>query len=171
MRDVWDTVGFTNWDIRGELFETLREVCNSSFGWQPLHLVVCSEALPYFISTFLIFSNWLETWCTKPKFFIVVRPIIKSKIVFKIITFSSKVFILFICSLNSVHFLSLLYNLSVCSGLDNTCCDILKSVIISVHCFNQRVNKNDTFELKAVILKSSPLDLIIGRTRSRTSNS
>ena len=53
--------------------------------------------------------------------------------------------------------------LSVCSGLDNTCYDISKSVIISVNYLNERLNKINTFEIKAIILETSPLDLIIGR--------
>ena len=53
--------------------------------------------------------------------------------------------------------------LSVCSGLDNTCSDISKSVIISVNYFNERLNDFNTFEIKAIILDTSPLDLIIGR--------
>ena len=52
--------------------------------------------------------------------------------------------------------------LSVCSGLDNTCYDMSKSVIVSVNFFNERVNKINNFEIKAIILDSSPLDLIIG---------
>ena len=54
--------------------------------------------------------------------------------------------------------------LSVCSGLDNTCCDMSKSVIVSVNFFNERVNNMNNFEIKAIILDSSPLDLIIGRS-------
>ena len=53
--------------------------------------------------------------------------------------------------------------LSVCSGLDNTCYDISKSVIISVNYLNERLNKLSTFEIKAIITETSPLDLIIGR--------
>ena len=53
--------------------------------------------------------------------------------------------------------------LSVCSGLDNTCYDISKSVIISVNYLNERLKKINTFEIKAIILETSPLDLIIGR--------
>ena len=52
--------------------------------------------------------------------------------------------------------------LSVCSGLDNTCYDMSKSVIVSVNFLNERVNKINNFEIKAIILDSSPLDLIIG---------
>ena len=53
--------------------------------------------------------------------------------------------------------------LSVCSGLDNTCYDISDSVIISVNYLNERVNKINTFTIKAIILDSSPVDLTIGR--------
>ena len=53
--------------------------------------------------------------------------------------------------------------LSVCSGLDNTCYDISKSVMISVNYFNERLKNINTFEIKATILDTSPLDLIIGR--------
>ena len=54
--------------------------------------------------------------------------------------------------------------LSVCGGLDNTCYDMSKSVIVSVNFFNEPVNKINNFEIKAIILDSSPLDLIIGRS-------
>ena len=40
--------------------------------------------------------------------------------------------------------------LSVCSGLDNTCYDISQSVIISVNYLNERVNKINTFTIKAI---------------------
>ena len=52
---------------------------------------------------------------------------------------------------------------SVCSGLDNTCYDISKSVIISVNYLDERLNNINTFEIKAIILETSPLDLIIDR--------
>ena len=78
MRDVWVTVRFSNSDTRGGPFGTLPEVCNSSFGWQPLHLVACLEVLPPVISTFPILRNWLGTSCTKLSFLIVARPIIHS---------------------------------------------------------------------------------------------
>ena len=42
--------------------------------------------------------------------------------------------------------------LSVCSGFDNTCYDISKSVIISINYHNERLNKRNTFEMKAIIL-------------------
>ena len=54
---------------------------------------------------------------------------------------------------------------SVCSRLDNTCYDISKSVIISANYLNERVNNIKTFEIKAIILDTSPLDLIIGHAR------
>ena len=41
--------------------------------------------------------------------------------------------------------------LSVCSGLDNTCYDISRSVIVSVNYFNERLNKLSSFENKAII--------------------
>ena len=44
--------------------------------------------------------------------------------------------------------------LSVCSGLDNTCYDISKSVIISVNYINERLNNISTFEIKAFDSKS-----------------
>ena len=53
--------------------------------------------------------------------------------------------------------------LSVCSGLHNTCHDMSKSVIISVNYFNERLNNINAFEIKAIILDTSPLDFIIGR--------
>ena len=52
---------------------------------------------------------------------------------------------------------------SVCSGLDNTCYDISKAVITSANYFNGRLNNVNTFEIKAIILDTSLLDLIIGR--------
>ena len=53
--------------------------------------------------------------------------------------------------------------LSVCSGLDNTCYDISKSVIIGVNYLHERLNRIKTFTIKAIILDTSPVDLIIGR--------
>ena len=41
--------------------------------------------------------------------------------------------------------------LSVCSGLNNAYYDILKSVIISGHYFNERSNNINTFEIKSII--------------------
>ena len=39
-----------------------------------------------------------------------------------------------------------------------------KSVIVSVNFFNERVNNMNYFKIKAIVLDSSPLDLIIGRS-------
>ena len=39
-----------------------------------------------------------------------------------------------------------------------------KSVIMRVNFSNERANNMNTFEIKAIILDSSPLDLIIGRS-------
>ena len=52
---------------------------------------------------------------------------------------------------------------SVCTRLDNTCSDTSKLVIISVNYFNERINNINTFGIKAIILDTSPLDLIFGR--------
>ena len=49
-------------------------------------------------------------------------------------------------------------------NIDNTCYNISKLVIVSVNFFNERVNKINNFEIKAIILDSSPLDLIIDRS-------
>ena len=40
----------------------------------------------------------------------------------------------------------------------------IMTVIVSVNFFNEQVNKINNFEIKAIILDSSPLDLIIGRS-------
>ena len=53
---------------------------------------------------------------------------------------------------------------TVCSGLDSKCYDIYKSIPLCVTFFNEILNKNDTFEIEAIILKDSRIDLIIGRT-------
>ena len=53
--------------------------------------------------------------------------------------------------------------LSVYRGLDNTCYDTSKSVIISVDYFDERLNNTNTFEIKVINIDASPLDLIIGR--------
>ena len=64
---------------------------------------------------------------------------------------------------NIKPFINSAAKLSVCSGLDNACYDISKSVIISVNYLNECLNEINTFEIKAIILDTSPLDLIIGR--------
>ena len=100
VRDAWVTVGSFNWDTRGGPFGTLPEGSKSSFGWQPLHSVTCSEVLPPVKSTIPILWNWLGTSSTRLSFFIVARPIIKSTgEESKIIALIVKVFILFTRSL------------------------------------------------------------------------
>ena len=55
----------------------------------------------------------------------------------------------------------------VCSGLDNKCFDISKSIQLVVSIFSEFLNKNQNFEINARILSSSPLDLVIGRPTIR----
>ena len=52
---------------------------------------------------------------------------------------------------------------SFCSGLDNTCYDMSKSIALTVTYFNERLNNHDTFNINANILDASPIDMIIGR--------
>ena len=59
MRNVWATVGFSNWETRGGPFGTLLEGSKSSFGWQPQRLFTCSKILLSVISTLLMLSHWL----------------------------------------------------------------------------------------------------------------
>ena len=69
--------------------------------------------------------------------------------------------------------------LSVCSGLDNTCYDMSKSVIVSVIFFNERVNNVNNFEIKAInsflfrLLTIRPNHRLLydKKVRSRPSNS
>jgi transposase InsO family protein len=61
------------------------------------------------------------------------------------------------------HFIIVDKKKTVCSALDNKCYDISRSIILSITYFREDINKNDTFEMKAIILSSSPVDLLIGR--------
>ena len=69
--------------------------------------------------------------------------------------------------------------LSLCSGLDNTCYDMSKSVIVSVIFFNERVNNMNNFEIKAInsflfrLLTIRPNHRLLydKKVRSRPSNS
>ena len=56
--------------------------------------------------------------------------------------------------MDSVYMTHSTAKLSVCSGLDNTCYDISESVTISVNYLNERVNKINTLEIKAIITDS-----------------
>ena len=53
--------------------------------------------------------------------------------------------------------------LTVCLGLDNTCHNLNTKVDLGVTFYNELLNNNDTFDISAVILKETPVDIIIGR--------
>ena len=53
--------------------------------------------------------------------------------------------------------------LTVCSGLDNTCHTLNTKVDLGVTFHNELLNNNDTFDISPVILKETPVDMIIGR--------
>jgi hypothetical protein len=55
----------------------------------------------------------------------------------------------------------------VCSGLDNSCYDVSSYIALLVSYFSETSNKYVTIELKATILNSSPIDLVIGRDSIR----
>ena len=55
----------------------------------------------------------------------------------------------------------------VCSGLDNKCYDISNSLALHVFYFSEKLNKIAHFDINAIVLDSSPLDLIIGRNTLR----
>ena len=57
--------------------------------------------------------------------------------------------------------------ITICSGLDNQCYEISKSIALSVKYKNELLNKLDTFEINAKILKDSPVDLLISRSTIR----
>ena len=51
----------------------------------------------------------------------------------------------------------------VCCGLDNKCYDISNSLTLQVFYFSEKLNKIAHFDINAIVLESSPIDLIIGR--------
>jgi hypothetical protein len=51
----------------------------------------------------------------------------------------------------------------VCSGLDNKCYDISKSIDLRIFYFSETLNETVFIETTAIILESSPVDLILGR--------
>ena len=53
---------------------------------------------------------------------------------------------------------------TVCSGLDNACYDTSKSMQLLVSYFDELSNKYDVFEIAAVVLEKSPLDLILSKS-------
>ena len=57
--------------------------------------------------------------------------------------------------------------LKVCSGLDNTCYNVNKKFDLRVTFHNELLNDNDTFDISAIILKETPIDIIIGRDTIR----
>ena len=57
--------------------------------------------------------------------------------------------------------------LKVCSGLDNTCYNVDTKIDWCVTFYNELLNNNDTFEISAIILKETPIDIIIGRDTIR----
>ena len=52
---------------------------------------------------------------------------------------------------------------TVCSGLDNRCLKANTILLLRVTFFDESTNRYDTFDIKAHILKATPVDLIIGR--------
>ena len=55
----------------------------------------------------------------------------------------------------------------VCSGVDNKCYDIFNSIALHVFYFSEKINKIAHIDINAIILESSPIDLIIGRNTTR----
>ena len=53
--------------------------------------------------------------------------------------------------------------LTVCSSLDNTCHNLNTKVDLGVTFHNELLNNNDTFDISALILKETPVDIISGR--------
>ena len=56
---------------------------------------------------------------------------------------------------------------TVCSGLDNKCYDISRHIPLYVSYFSEVLNKNDIIVIDAIVLDSSPVDLLIGRKSLR----
>lgn len=52
---------------------------------------------------------------------------------------------------------------TVCSGLDNKCYDISRSISLNISLYSEVLNKTETFQITAIVLSSTPLDLVIGR--------
>ena len=52
---------------------------------------------------------------------------------------------------------------TVCSGFDNRCLKANTILLLRVTFFDESTNRYDTFDIKAHILKATPVDLIIGR--------
>ena len=56
---------------------------------------------------------------------------------------------------------------TVCSGLDNKCYDISRHIPLYVSYFSEALNKTDVFLIDAIVLDSSPVDLLIGKQTIR----
>ena len=56
---------------------------------------------------------------------------------------------------------------TVCSGLDNKCYDISRHIPLYVSYFSEALNKTDVFLIDAIVLDSSPVDLLIGKKTIR----
>ena len=56
---------------------------------------------------------------------------------------------------------------TVCSGLDNKCYDISRHIPLYVSYFSETLNKIDIFQINAIVLDSSPVDLLIGKQTIR----
>ena len=54
-------------------------------------------------------------------------------------------------------------NRTVCSGLNNECVKINTILLLRVTFFSEILNKNTSFDIEAMILKNTPIDVIIGR--------
>ena len=52
---------------------------------------------------------------------------------------------------------------TVCSGLDSKCYDISNTLALYVFYFNELLKNVTYFKVNAIILESSPIDLLIGR--------
>jgi hypothetical protein len=55
----------------------------------------------------------------------------------------------------------------VCSGLDYQCYDISNSINLRIFYFCEHLSKIAHIEITAIILQSSPLELIIGTAQQR----
>ena len=69
-----------------------------------------------------------------------------------------------ILNLNYVDHVIVSKSKTVCSGLDNTCYEISNTIPLRVSFFNEINLKIDTFDIIATVLKSSHIDLLIGRS-------
>jgi hypothetical protein len=58
----------------------------------------------------------------------------------------------------------------VCSGLDNLCYDVSSYIALLVSYFSETLHIYVSIELKAIILNSSSIDLVIGRDSIRKYN-